>query len=500
MKAPLYNALMEYSRKNYPFHMPGHKLGLFGDMSQLDLLKLDLTEADGLDNLYEATGIIYEAMELLRLYYGAKETMLLTNGSTAGILASLLMACKPGDAIIVARNCHHSVWHGMVLAGIRPVYLLPSYDETTGLLGEIKVDDVESVIEKYPNIKGMIMVSPTYEGIVSDIESISKSLHKRDKFLIVDEAHGAHFGISEYFPKSSLKCGADIVIHSMHKTMPTLTQSALIHLGTDKFNKDDLIAALRMVQTSSPSYLMMGVMDYTRAYVEENEQKIENEYIRPLKKIRKRLKMMKKLVLLENGFEYDFGKIIILTKNSGASGDDLAAYLKKHNIICEGVLPEGLIIMTTVADNEYQLNRLATLLIKYDDELLTRNEKLYTNSKIENDINTKIRNDEKYISANSNDSSEDAVVNIWGRLGITEGMSPREVYFSENEDVVLENCVGRIAKETVMLYPPGIPIICMGEIYKPMHLDIVRMWNEKLQGIMNIDNKIICKVTKLDLK
>ncbi|MBS5800788.1 MAG: aminotransferase class I/II-fold pyridoxal phosphate-dependent enzyme, partial [Clostridiales bacterium] len=253
MKTPLYNALIEYSKHKKPFHMPGHKLGTFGDMKQLDFTALDVTEANGLDNLYEAEGIIKEAMQEMSRFYGAQSTTFLTNGSTAGILASLMTICKPGDKVLIARNCHHSVWHALILIGAVPIYIQPEYNEDFGLMGVIAKETISQALDLYPEVKGAIIVSPTYEGIVSDVKGIAEVLHEQDKVLIVDEAHGAHFVVNEAFPESSVLQGADLVIQSMHKTLPTLTQSALLHRGTNKINEDELIKNLRLVQTSSPS-------------------------------------------------------------------------------------------------------------------------------------------------------------------------------------------------------------------------------------------------------
>ena len=173
MKTPLYNALIEYSKHKKPFHMPGHKLGTFGDMKQLDFTALDVTEANGLDNLYEAEGIIKEAMQEMSRFYGAQSTTFLTNGSTAGILASLMTICKPGDKVLIARNCHHSVWHALILIGAVPIYIQPEYNEDFGLMGVIAKETISQALDLYPEVKGAIIVSPTYEGIVSDVKGIA---------------------------------------------------------------------------------------------------------------------------------------------------------------------------------------------------------------------------------------------------------------------------------------------------------------------------------------
>ncbi|OON97353.1 MAG: hypothetical protein ATN32_05600 [Candidatus Epulonipiscium fishelsonii] len=268
MKMPLYNKLINYSKQNIPFHMPGHKFDKTNIFKDINLFNLDATEVTDLDNLYEANGVIKDAMDLMASFYGAKETIFLTNGSTAGILSSLMTVCKPNDKILVARNCHYSVWNALILTGAIPIYVTPNYYNEY-LTGELDFKSVKRALEKYPDVVGLIMVSPTYDGIVSDIAQIAKLM--KHKILIVDEAHGAHFNINSVFPTSSINLGADIVIHSMHKTLPTLTQCALLHICSSKINYTDLIQNLRLTQTSSPSYLFMANMDYIRNYITNQE-------------------------------------------------------------------------------------------------------------------------------------------------------------------------------------------------------------------------------------
>ena len=297
MNAPLYNQLLKYSKETTSFHMPGHKSVNIVDMKEIPFLQLDVTEVPGLDNLYEANGIILRAEEEMAKQYGAKDSIFITNGSTAGIIASILSVCKPGDSLIVARNCHHSVWNGLILGGIKPIYINPSYNQRYNILGGICPVALEETLKDNPQAKGVIIVSPTYEGLVSDIKSIAKLVQGHNKILIVDEAHGAHFVWDQAFPQSAIRSGADIVIQSMHKTLPTLTQSALVHIGTHRLDKQVLIERLQMIQTSSPSYVMMGIMDYARAQMTK-EPNLWKNYVQELLKMRKILENMKSLVLL----------------------------------------------------------------------------------------------------------------------------------------------------------------------------------------------------------
>lgn len=476
MNTPLYSALMAYSKQKKPFHMPGHKLGSFEGMKLIDLTALDVTEANGLDNLYEAEGIIQQAMQEMSRFYGSQSTLFLTNGSTAGILASLMSVCKPGDQILIARNCHHSVWHALILIGAMPIYIQPDYDEIWGIMGAISPQTIQQALIRYPDVKGAVVVSPTYEGIVSEIQEIAQILHEQDKVLIVDEAHGAHFVVNEIFPKSSIGQGADLVIQSMHKTLPTLTQSALLHRGTSAIKEEDLIQHLRLIQTSSPSYAMMGLMDYIRGFIEENKLDIQKHYIDPLKRMRQNLSRMKKLKLLNlPQVCYDQSKIVILTQKSGIDGYTLGQYLETgYAIVAEAMLPHLVILMTTVADNQSTLSELENALKEIDDTLVKNAQG--DDLKISYDTYTMQR--------------------ILKEVELIQEpeMSLREVYYKKAEWELAELCIGRICAQPIMLYPPGIPIIGLGECIKEIHIDLIKQYAKHLKGLKYRQGQIHCKV------
>ena len=467
VNAPLYNELMAYSNSKLAFHMPGHKFGTIADLNKLNLSSLDNTEAIGMDNLYEANGIIKQAMNLMADFYGAKETIFLTNGSTAGILTSILATCKEGDKLIIARNAHHSVWNALILAGVTPIYINPIYLREEDILGEITAQTVEEAFIKYPEAKGVLIVSPTYEGIVSDIESISKVAHKYDKLLIVDEAHGAHFVLGNSFPTSSTRKGADIVINSMHKTLPALTQSGLLHICSNRIKYEEVIEALRMVQTSSPSYIMMGLMDYIRCYILEHHMIIKRQYIDELIMMRSRLHSgFKVLKLIERVPEfYDRSKIIISTLYANINGYELADILNKHfSIVVEAALDNYIILMTTMADQKSTLEKLEKALLIIDSNLQQTYKKTNMNS--------------------------------FMLQPITLGKSPRNIFYGKKEWKVIYECKGRYAAKNVMLYPPGIPLICVGEKIEERHINLINLAKDKLQGIQVVNSEIYLEINQ----
>lgn len=469
-KTPLYNKLIAYSEEKKPFHMPGHKFGSLKALSEIDLFKLDNTEAEGMDNLYEAEGVIAEAMQLMAEFYGAKHSMFITNGSTTGILASMLAVCKEGDKFIVARNAHHSVWSALTLAGVTPVYISPEYITEDDLLGQVSVSKVKEALELYPEVKGAIIVSPTYEGIVSNIKEIADVLHEKNKVLIVDEAHGAHFVLEGVFPLSSIKCGADLVINSTHKTLPALTQSALLHICSDRIRLEEVISCVRMVQTSSPSYVMMGLMDYVRDYLIENKEMIYLDYMKPLQEVREQLAQLRHLRLINKAPAfYDIGKIIISTKSASISGYELAELLnQKYAITVEAALETYIILMTTVADTNESLRELVGALIEIDSSL-------------------------NHANASS------VSVNDFMEQEITIGKNSRKIHYSDKCYCRIEESLGKTAAKNVMLYPPGIPIVCIGETIGEKHISLIEQFKSKVQGIklkqdviyINICNELV---------
>ncbi|ONI45877.1 hypothetical protein AN641_02945 [Candidatus Epulonipiscioides gigas] len=456
MKAKLYNAILKHSNIKYPYHMPGHKFGRAFNLKNLPLLALDATEVEGLDNLYNAQGIIKQAMQDMARFYGSKKCIFLTNGATAGILTALLTVCKPKDKMIVVRNAHQSVINGLILADAIPIYISPKI-LPCGIIGEVDKNNIIQVLKWHPDIKGAIITSPTYEGIISDIEGIRKILGNR--ILIIDEAHGAHLNISPNFPKSAIHVGADIVINSMHKTLPALGQSALLHLCTNKIKYDDLIKNLSIIQTSSPSYLLMGLMDYIRFYIEKNNINIQKKYVEMLIKYRKKLRKLSKLSIFEYRNFLDFSKIVILTNNY-ISGKNLTNILyNRYNIVVEAALESHVILITSPADKKNNFSILLKALIEIDKNLSKPM------------IKNKLVSLEGCISQKS----------------ISSVISLGEVRFMPKIKMPMEDSIGKIAGENVILFPPGIPIICIGEQINNIHIEVIRSNLNNVVGVSFID-------------
>ena len=264
----LFKQLRKYADGDmYPYHMPGHKRQAWGALPQ-QLYELDITEIEGFDNLHQAEGILQELQKKAARIYGADESFYLVNGSTCGILCAVSSALPSGGHILMNRNCHRSAYHGAYLRNLTISYLWPAYMKEYDIYDAVTAEQIREALEQEPDIGAVLIVSPTYEGRVADVKAIAETVHAKGIPLIVDEAHGAHLGLAEGFWPNSCQAGADLVIHSVHKTLPSLTQTALLHVKGERINRALVKRFLHIYQSSSPSYLLMASIDNALEFVE----------------------------------------------------------------------------------------------------------------------------------------------------------------------------------------------------------------------------------------
>ena len=430
----LYSRLKAYSDTDYyGFHMPGHKRNQirFGEGLPYGI---DITEIEGFDDLHHADGIIKEAQQEAARLYGAEETKFLVNGSTAGILSAVLGCTKKGDQILVARNCHKSVYHAIFLNELEPVYLWPGFSRQFQLNTEISVSAVKAALTKHSRIKAVVIVSPTYDGVVSDIESIVEAVHERGIPLIVDEAHGAHFGFHPYFPENALKKGADVVIHSLHKTLPSLTQTALLHMRGEYIDKRRISSYLDMLQSSSPSYILMAsIHECIRMLKEEKEQLFE-PYVRNLDTLRKNLQNLKHLKLVQTE-HYDRSKLVISVRHTDMSGRELyRELLEKYHLQMEMAAGSYVLAMTSPGDTKEGFARLEQALFELDAAAKLR-------ENVQEDDIAKL--------------PENPVICTSAKAALCGA--------KETTYLPVEKSEGMISLEYAYLYPPGCPMIVPGE-------------------------------------
>jgi Arginine/lysine/ornithine decarboxylases len=279
LRAPLFEALIRhYESGPESFHVPGHRYGQIYDQEQSiekewlsTIMKLDVTELSSTDDLHHPESSIAEAQELAAKCFGAEQTFFLVGGSTSGNLAMILGVCEPGDLIIVQRNAHKSVINGLGLAGAKAVFLMPRIDEETGLATTPSIEAIEQALQLYPEAKAVMLTNPNYYGMTTNLATYAELIHRYNKLLLVDEAHGAHFGFHPSFPESAIQSGADAVVQSTHKTLSALTMGAMLHVQGDRIPRDSIKDVLAAIQSSSPSFPIMASLDVARVMVDRHQ-------------------------------------------------------------------------------------------------------------------------------------------------------------------------------------------------------------------------------------
>lgn len=472
MSTPLYDALMEYVKKEtVPFHMPGHKQGRVLPKEYIEnLAKIDLTEVPGLDNLHNPDGAILEAEKLAAKAFGSKQAFFLVNGSTAGIYAAMYAVLNPTDKVLVMRNSHKSVYNGVVLTQSIPVYLLPEIDYENGIAMGIDVEKLEEVLQKERDVKAVVVTHPNYYGFCSDIEKIVDIVHKYGKILIVDEAHGAHFPFSNNLPKTSIKAGADIVVQSLHKTLTSFTQTSILHLNSDRVDVDRLKYSLSLFQSTSPSYILMSSIDMAREYMEKEGKKRLGEVIQLALYVRKEIDKMEGIRCLGEDIvgrygivDFDVTKLTISVKNLGIEGPEAEDFLRREcNIQVEMSDVYNILAMVTVGDDEKRVKMLLEGLKK-----LSKNRK-------------RVKFGDRILFP----SLPEMV------------LTPSEAVRKKKVRVPFEKAEGAISADFVTPYPPGVPLICPGErIEKDMVKYIEVLYNKGIKVLGIQDNLLsVCEI------
>jgi len=374
----LYDKLIEHNKNQvYPMHMPGHKRNI-NIMSMVNPYSIDVTEIDGFDNMHNATGIIKNIVDEANELYNAKRTWLSVNGSSIGIMAAICATTKKGDSILIARNSHKSVYNAIELNELCPEYIYPDV-LPYGINGEVFLTDIVQKVENNPKIRVVVVTNPTYEGVISDIEAIAQYLHKKGIVLIVDGAHGAHLGFAEDFPRNALSSGADIVIHSIHKTLPAFTQTSLLHISSnERVDETRINKYITMFQSSSPSYILMSGIEKCIKVVRKSEELFTN-FNNYLEKFYQKVKELKYITILgykKDGKVWrDKSKIVIcgyFDKDKDIRFDGTYIYnklLTEYNIQLEMKSECYALAMTSICDTEEGFNKLLMALVNIDKEI-----------------------------------------------------------------------------------------------------------------------------------
>lgn len=478
----LINRLAAYARSDmYPFHMPGHKRRTGPEDSFMNScvdsftnpFAVDITEIEGFDNLHHPEGILKDSMKWAADVYGADQTYYMINGSTGGILAAVCGSVPRGGRILVSRNCHKSVYHGICLNQLKTSYVYPQEIEGLGIQGGITAEDVDRMLNRYMDTQAVLIVCPTYDGIVSDIEAIARIVHRAGLPLIVDEAHGAHFRYDAMFPASALDLGADVVIQSVHKTLPSLTQTALLHIKCNRpdggcyADRERIDRYIHMVQSSSPSYVLMASIENSIYQMEQTDMA---PYGKQLHKLRRRLGQMRHLRLADTGLigqagirDLDISKIVVSTRGTclypaedgltgftGAQLDDILR--REYHLEMEMCGADYVTAITTVMDSGEGLERLGDALTRIDSQLTDAGYKPDGRS-----------GNQKSVYSMRCDTA----------MSMGEAMEEKMAF------VGLEDSAGCISGEFVYIYPPGIPIVAPGEWISRPILEVILEYRDK---------------------
>ncbi|AEF92944.1 Arginine decarboxylase [Desulfotomaculum nigrificans CO-1-SRB] len=443
-RAPLWEALIKHRLSQAAqLHVPGHRGGQgmapeFLDLAGTGLCQIDLTEIPGLDDLHHPQGPIAEAQKLAAELYQADKSFFMVNGTSGGLMALILTCCGQGNKILVPRNAHRSVISGLILSGAMPVYYCPPGIKEFACLAGPDAGQIEQYLKQFPETRAVVCVHPTYYGVAGDIAAVAEVCHSRGIPLLVDEAHGAHLKFHPDLPPDALSCGADAVAQSTHKLGGSLTQSSLLHLKSNLINDDRLADALRMVQSTSPSYLLMASLDVARRQLARQGRELLDKAVSLARWCRQELARISGVRVLDqqylggSGAKYlDVTRLTVSLLEAGISGYRAAELLaQKYGVMVEMADYAGIVAIISIGTTRKDVERL----VKAVKSIVT--------------------------------AETGSPLPLQPALNLPEPvvrLSPREAWFKEGKPVPLKQSLGKISAETVAVYPPGIPVLCPGE-------------------------------------
>lgn len=445
------------------FHMPGHKgeeiyrENGFGDF--LDrLMACDITEISGADNLFQAEGIIEETMERYRRLYDAEASYLLINGSSAGLIAAVMASVSDGGKLIMARNCHKSIFNSLLLSGAEPVYAYPEVIGQYGISGEITAEEIRRCLEENPDAEAVILPSPNYYGICSDIRAIGEEVHRAEKILIVDQAHGAHLKFFDRYIGGEMKAaenlGADVVINSIHKTLASFTQTAEVNLCSKRVDRYVFEDKLQLIESTSPSYLLMASLDVNASLMEAKGEELIRRWEENLNRFYREAAEIPGLQIMRHPM-LDHTKINLDMSRRGIDGAELEQLLMKKGIFAELTTGNILMCMTGIGNKRSDFDRLLSAL--------------------------------REISAERPEAAvSDAVIT---ESFPAAGMLEQRAVPMKKERIPIEEAEGRVCASSVIPYPPGIPLVCPGEVFDREVVCYAQKLRARGEKVMGIDDR-----------
>lgn len=451
-KRNIISGIKQYrSEVNTNFHMPGHK-GKDRILDELteNLNFYDITETLGTDNLHYPTGFLKDAMDYIAKSYGAKKSYMVVNGTSCGIISAITGCTNPGDKILIQRDCHKAVYNACILGDLKLDYLYPEFNKKHGLNFSISLEKLEEMLINSPEVKMVVLTYPTFYGICFDIKKAAEIVHKYDKILMIDEAHGSHLYFGKGVLPPAAECsGADIVAQSTHKTLPCMTQGSILHICSDRVDQNNIETMLRMLQTTSPSYVLMASIENAIHWMNENGEERLKRNIEVFKRKTLELRNMGINVLeddflaKEGCYEFDETRAVISMSELGVTGAELQDILRyKYKIQME------------FADLMYTVGYITAT-----DEVEDI-ERLFDAVK------------EIYLEKKQSKEKKD-IIQIEPFPQLMHAMKARKAFYAENKLINLRESIGKIAAEFIIPYPPGIPLVCPGEIIVQDTIDYV---------------------------
>ncbi len=446
---PLLERLRQCSQQpQSAFHTPGHKRGqgisaALRDCLGSTLFPADLPELPELDNLFAPQGVIKVAQDLAAATFGAEQTWFLANGSTAGVIASILATCNPGEKIILPRNVHYSAISGLILAGAIPVFIQPEYDAQLDIAHSVTVESVATALATHPDARAVMLVYPTYYGVCGDVAAIAHLCHQHHKPLLVDEAHGAHFACHPDLPPPALTAGADVAVQSTHKTLSALTQAAMLHVKGDRIDRQRLARSLALVQSTSPSYLLLASLDAARQQVATVGRHQWEQALQLADWAQQRIHAIPGLSTLGSvlcgtpGFvALDRTRLTVTVSALGIDGFRADDYLREQfDVVAELPSLHNLTFIVTPGNTVADMERMVAA--------------FQSLAQVQGDVT---------------DRQPSTVPVALPALAATPLSDPRAAFFAPRETISLTNAIARVSAEMVCPYPPGIPVLLPGEV------------------------------------
>ncbi len=444
-KTPLFDALVSLAEsRKVSFHTPGHKSGKgistrFKKFVGPKIFSIDLTTLDEVDCLQKPVGVIKEAQELAAEAYGADQSFFLVNGSTVGNHAMVLATCNPGDEVVVARNAHKSILTGIILAGAIPYFFMPDWGHDLGIPLNAAPEQVRPALESHPRAKALVLTSPNYYGVTADLPRILAEAKERGTLILVDEAHGPHLHFHPRLPPSALSAGADLCVQSTHKILGGMTQSSMLHVKGDRIDLARLQGVLQLMQSTSPSYVLMASLDLARMQMATEGNKLLEKAIHLAEEARAQIKRIggvscfgRPEIQAKEGFDLDVTKLTISTRALELTGFQASSFLNSESDVqVEMADLYNLLVIVSIGDRKDDLSRLVSGLER--------------------------------ISLRYGRKKEGPIPVIFPPSPSPLRLSPREAYFAPYRYVDLKEAVGEISSDIITIYPPGIPLLVPGE-------------------------------------